>query len=245
MIRIQFLNLLHNEAGIFNSDQQDAQEALSAVLDVLHTEMERSPSFAVSEGTVVNKCFRGNFDSFLGCFRGCELPPPTTDPFMLISIPIPETTSSNKYSIDDCFSLFSTNEHLSAENVLRCRSCGCHSVCMKQMLINSLPEVLVVHVKRFSETGEKRNDSIAFPLMGFNLSRYMSTSSRALYDCVAVCSHNGHTLSSGHYTTFSHRGGHWYHFDDGQPPKSVDEALIMSEAETRKVYLIFYVRRTK
>jgi ubiquitin C-terminal hydrolase len=136
------------------------------------------------------------------------------------------------------------DERLSAENALECASCGRRSLCMKKLVIKSLPECLVVHVKRFSETGMKCSDAIAFPLVGLDLSTYMSTNSSALYDCVAVCSHNGKSLNSGHYTAFSQRGGHWYLFDDGQRPRPVDEALIISEAEMMKVYLIFYVRRT-
>jgi len=96
---------------------------------------------------------------------------------------------------------------------------------MKKLVIKSLPECLVVHVKRFSQTGVKSSDFITFPLVGFDLSPFLSTNSSALYDCVAVSSHSGKTLSGGHYTAYStNRGGQWYLFDDGLCPRPVDEA---------------------
>jgi len=52
-----------DETGIFNSNQQDAQEALSAILDGVHTELIRRPLGTNrvldinSQGSVVSDCF--------------------------------------------------------------------------------------------------------------------------------------------------------------------------------------------
>ena len=132
---------------------------------------------------------------------------------------------------------------LTVENALQCESCGRRTRSSKKLLFQSLPRCLVIHVKRFSRNGEKCSDSITFPFVGFDLSPFMSSKSSALYDCFAVCSHNGKNASSGHFTAYSNRGGHWYLFDDEKRPRPVDESLMTIDAEMQKVYLIFYVRR--
>ena len=85
---------------------------------------------------------------------------------------------------------------------------------------------------------------VVFPFIGFDMAPYTTVQASALYDCVAFAFHDGKTLSSGHYTTFSKRGGHWYCFDDGRRPRLVEATAVSSDAETTKAHLIFYVRRT-
>lgn len=173
-------------------------------------------------------------------------PQPKTEPFTTVSVPIPKNSKS-KCSISDCFRMFCADERLSAENALQCQSCGRRTPGTKKLLFRSLPRCLLVHLIRFPETGVKCNDPITFPLAGFDMSPFMSskaTKSTLLYDCVAVCCHHGSSVSNGHYTSYSKRSGNWYLFDDAKLPKPVDETLISSEAETKKAYLIFYVRRS-
>jgi ubiquitin C-terminal hydrolase len=79
----KFITLRLFGSGIFNTNQQDAQEALSAILDGVHSELERtlggagrvsdenSEHLVASEGSVVRDCFLIFFDSFIWCTRGC------------------------------------------------------------------------------------------------------------------------------------------------------------------------------
>ncbi len=62
-----------------------------------------------------------------------------------------------------------------------------------------------------------------------------------MYECVAVCSHLGKTVSGGHYAAFARRGSSWL-FNDTANTK-VNESIVSSESAAREAYLIFYVKR--
>lgn len=91
----------------------------------------------------------------------------------------------------------------------------------------TLPDILIIHLKRFCQVGERRNKLstlVKFPLSGLNMAPHVarrSTNSKAgpspwpswkqpiclptaypldfLYDLYAVCNHHG-SLQGGHYT---------------------------------------------
>ncbi len=66
----------------------------------------------------------------------------------------------------------------------------------KKLDLWALPEVLVVHLKRFSYTRwnrDKIDTKVDFPLTGLDLSEYVlaQQDARPLYDCFAVSNHFG------------------------------------------------------
>lgn len=89
----------------------------------------------------------------------------------------------------------------------------------------TLPDILIVHLKRFSQVGERRNKLstlVKFPLCGLNMAPHVAQRSAGpapgawpswtqpaclptscpldfLYDLYAVCNHHG-SLQGGHYT---------------------------------------------
>lgn len=92
----------------------------------------------------------------------------------------------------------------------------------KKLDLWSLPEVLVVHLKRFSYTRwhrEKIDTEVAFPLQGLSLSAFQlhQQDHEPVYDLFAVSNHFG-GLGGGHYTAYGvmpddHQ---WYCFDDSR-----------------------------
>lgn len=167
----------------------------------------------------------------------------------------------NTLSINDCFDLFSTPEKLSPEDSWYCPKCKNHVEANKTMQLWSAPEVLVLHLKRFSYSRFFRNKigkAVSFPLEGLDLSPYVvgpqSTGAQPggaaaedaserpplLYDCVAVSEHMG-SLGGGHYTASakSCEDGKWYKFNDA----SVREVTGSSVNQSGDAYLLFYVRR--
>lgn len=114
-------------------------------------------------------------------------------------------TSSEQYAaapqsrvnLNDCFAKFSDKEQLSAADSWYCPQCKEHRQAFKKMDLWRLPEVLVVHLKRF-EYGVggfyggglrgKINELVDFPTRGLDLSGYTVGPQAAppVYDLFAV-----------------------------------------------------------
>mmetsp|Transcript_22399 Transcript_22399/g.22088 ORF Transcript_22399/g.22088 Transcript_22399/m.22088 type:complete len:113 (+) Transcript_22399:2438-2776(+) len=111
------------------------------------------------------------------------------------------------------------------------------------MDVYKLPRVLIIHLKRFKQSGyfsTKNNKCIVFPLENFDMGRY-ACGGQGVYDLYAVSNHYG-SLGGGHYTAYAknHHNGNWYHFDDSSVSqvRNPEESIIGSAA-----YVLFYKRR--
>ena len=137
-----------------------------------------------------------------------------------------------------------------------CSSCKEHRRAIKKMQFWKLPDILVLHLKRFewrnAYFGGKINALVDFPLNGLDMSPHVVEGSPCggsdeslLYDLVGVSNHFG-VMGGGHYTAFARdlrekgvrEKGRWIHFDDSRF-EVVDEDEVVTEA----AYLLFYQRR--
>jgi len=96
----------------------------------------------------------------------------------------------------------------------KCDTCKEAGTCARQMTLWSLPDFLVIQIKRFQYTSfvqEKIRSFVKFDLQNFDLSPWVSDEideensnpdNRCIYDLYAVVNHQG-GLSSGHYTNFA------------------------------------------
>ncbi|CAH1793607.1 unnamed protein product [Owenia fusiformis] len=167
-------------------------------------------------------------------------------------------------SLDECFNLYTQAEQLGAEDAWNCHHCGKRQQgTIKKLGLWSLPDILVVHLKRFKQEGLKRNKLntlIEFPVSGLDMEGHVehkSTLRRELspwrqsrhntpgpddyvYDLYAVCNHYGN-MAGGHYTAFCKNStdGQWYSFDD-----QVVKAISSNQIVSRAAYLLFYQRRS-
>jgi ubiquitin C-terminal hydrolase len=101
-----------------------------------------------------------------------------------------------------------------------CPKCKDFRVSLKKIEIWKVPNILVVHIKRFMYTKTKRGKirtRLDFPMRDWNLSKLISGEQKhpPIYDLFAVCNHEG-TLGQGHYTTLAKNRDdkNWYNFDD-------------------------------
>lgn len=160
-------------------------------------------------------------------------------------------------TLEKCFDTFIQPERLDERNMWYCSGCKEHVTAMKTMELWRLPNILVVHLKRFefkdSLRREKLETTVRFPLDGLDMSRYCSSMQRnseflddavpAIYDCFAVINHFGR-MGFGHYTAFArcfdenYISEEWDLFDDSHV-RSVGSDNIVSPA----AYVLFYRRR--
>ncbi|XP_058245091.1 ubiquitin carboxyl-terminal hydrolase 11 isoform X1 [Hemibagrus wyckioides] len=163
-----------------------------------------------------------------------------------MDIPQQQTT----VHLQSCIELFTTVETLEEENPWYCPTCKKHQLATKKLDLWSLPEVLIIHLKRFSYTKysrEKLDTIVDFPLRNLDFSdcllRKTGSDSEppSRYDLIAVSNHYG-GLRDGHYTTYARNkdNAQWYYFDDSKVTYAKEEQIV-----TNAAYLLFYQRQDK
>uniref|UniRef100_A0A674EVM3 Ubiquitin carboxyl-terminal hydrolase n=1 Tax=Salmo trutta TaxID=8032 RepID=A0A674EVM3_SALTR len=158
-----------------------------------------------------------------------------------MEVPHQQTT----VQLQECIELFTTVETLEEENPWYCPMCKKHQLATKKLDLWSLPEVLIIHLKRFSYTKysrEKLDIIVDFPLRLVTSCLYTSTFlPPSRYDLIAVSNHYG-GLRDGHYTSYARNkdNGQWYYFDDSKVTYAREEQIV-----TNAAYLLFYHRQDK
>uniref|UniRef100_A0AAY4C494 Ubiquitin carboxyl-terminal hydrolase n=1 Tax=Denticeps clupeoides TaxID=299321 RepID=A0AAY4C494_9TELE len=149
--------------------------------------------------------------------------------------------------LQECIELFTTVETLEEENPWYCPVCKKHQLATKKLDLWSLPEVLIIHLKRFSYTKysrEKLDTIVDFPLRcaaALSSSTGVNGEPPSRYDLIAVSNHYG-GLRDGHYTSYARNkdNGQWYYFDDSKVTDAKEEQIV-----TNAAYLLFYHRQDK
>lgn len=123
-------------------------------------------------------------------------------------------------SLDDCLDEFGREEILSEMDTWYCPRCKEHRRASKKFEIWRTPDILIMHIKRFSSSGFHRNKLetlVSFPIDGLDLSsRVVETQDgkEEIYDLIAIDDHWG-SLGGGHYTAFAKNfvDSKWYNYN--------------------------------
>uniref|UniRef100_A0AAQ5Y366 Ubiquitin carboxyl-terminal hydrolase n=1 Tax=Amphiprion ocellaris TaxID=80972 RepID=A0AAQ5Y366_AMPOC len=163
-----------------------------------------------------------------------------------MEVPQQQTT----VQLQECIELFTTVETLEEENPWYCPVCKKHQLATKKLDLWSLPEVVIIHLKRFSYTKftrEKLDSIVDFPLRDLDFSGCLlrktvsSEEPPSRYDLIAVSNHYG-GLRDGHYTSYARNkdNGQWYYFDDSKVTFAREDQIM-----TNAAYVLFYHRQDK
>ncbi|XP_041349901.1 ubiquitin carboxyl-terminal hydrolase 15-like isoform X2 [Gigantopelta aegis] len=146
--------------------------------------------------------------------------------------------------LGDCLKLFTDSEKLSQHDPWYCPECKKHQQATKKFDLWSLPQILIIHLKRFSYNRywrDKIDAVVEFPIKGLKLTDYILDDRHkdATYDLIAVSNHFG-GLGGGHYTAFCKNKDdkEWYYFDDSSVSQSSEDAVV-----TKAAYVLVYERR--
>jgi ubiquitin carboxyl-terminal hydrolase 8 len=270
----KFKKQLQTFAPQFSGHQQhDSQELMAFLLDGLHEDMNRVTKkpyiedvesldnaqqdeevavqawkqYLMRDKSVIVDLFQGQLKSTIRCLH-CSCTRTKFDPFMYLSVPIEshvhQGRRGGRVTLMDCIGYFQEEERLSGDDQWYCPRCKEHRDAGKRMEIYKLPEILIVHFRRFSvnkhgRPGPKRTELIDFPTAGLDLSSYCSMKEKPIYDLYAVSNHMG-GLNGGHYNAYAmHRAAaQWYLYDDSHVQR-VDP----SDVCTSSGYVLFYERR--
>lgn len=266
---IDFRAVVSKLGSMFASTQhQDAQELLDFLMNGLNEDLNRVSvkpqlppqdnskledevaaerawkNFLMVENSIVIDLFRGQYKSRVMCSY-CETKSTVFEPFTSLTLQIPENQS--KCSLSDCLLHFSNEEKMTGDSRWFCPRCKQKREATKRIVVWRLPQVLIIHLKRFHYQGIWRNKistNVSFPLVNLDMSRYLSGprscdgNINTTYNLFAVCNHYG-TLDGGHYTAYCKNmaSRSWYKFDDCEVSE-ISPSSIQSPA----AYLLFYAK---
>lgn len=124
------------------------------------------------------------------------------------------------FSLGDCLDEFRKPEILSENDAWYCPRCKEHRRASKTFELWKAPDILVIHLKRFSTQGRFNNKldfMVDFPLDGLDLSSRLARDQEGkspVYELFAVDNHYG-GLGGGHYTAFAKNfvDQNWYEYN--------------------------------
>ncbi|KAM9790252.1 ubiquitin carboxyl-terminal hydrolase 33 isoform X1 [Syngnathus typhle] len=145
-------------------------------------------------------------------------------------------------TLQDCLAAFFARDELKGDNMYSCEKCKKLRNGVKFCKMQSLPEILCIHLKRFRHElmfSTKIGTHVSFPLEGLDLQPFLakdSSTQTANYDLLSVICHHG-TASSGHYIAYCRNdiNNLWYEFDD-QSVTEVSESCV----QNAEAYVLFY-----
>ncbi|KTW25737.1 hypothetical protein T552_03350 [Pneumocystis carinii B80] len=262
-----------------DNDQQDSQEFLAFLLDGLHEELniaagqlkpkeltpeeelkiENMPDKIASSiewqryvrlnNSIVVSLFQGQLQSRLKCLT-CDFQSTTYNPFTYLSLPIPLTQTKTS-TLYECLQFFVQKEYLKDKEQWYCSKCRKPRDATKTLTISKIPQILLIHLKRFQTCGhwkDKINTKIDFLINNFDLTDFLLDSTQSLsdplnhgqylYHLYAVTNHYGN-LDGGHYTAMVKNSftNSWNLFDDRRVVYCNERDVVSSAA-----YILFYIR---
>ncbi|GAB2274235.1 hypothetical protein Dimus_009002 [Dionaea muscipula] len=148
-------------------------------------------------------------------------------------------------SLFSCLEAFLKEEPLGPDDMWYCPRCKEHRQATKKLDLWRLPEILVIHLKRFSYNRYlkiKLDTLVSFPVHNLDLSKYVKCKDAHtlshVYELFAISNHYG-GLGGGHYSAYAKLidENRWYHFDDSHVSPVAEDDI-----KTNAAYVLFYQR---
>uniref|UniRef100_UPI003AAEA8FE ubiquitin carboxyl-terminal hydrolase 43-like n=1 Tax=Centroberyx gerrardi TaxID=166262 RepID=UPI003AAEA8FE len=173
-------------------------------------------------------------------------------------------------TLDECFQLYTKEEQLAPDDAWKCPHCKQLQQGMVKMSLWTLPDILILHLKRFRQVGERRNKLttlVHFPLAGLDMAPHVVKRSHGGRQPPPPQAHPQPSWKQSRppdvappdflydlYAVCNHHGGmHGGHYTafcrnsvDGQwysYDDSSAEPVPEGEVCTRGAYILFYQRR--
>jgi len=245
--------------------QNDLTEFLCFLIDCFHTSIQREVTMTITGDAetetdkLASKCYKmmrnmykKEYSEFLKLFYGIHVSKIETpdgeyinaspEPFLLLDLALPESKESGaRFTLLECIDIYTKVEIMDGDNMYQNDNTGKKEIAHKQLMFWSLPEVFIVSLKRFSNSINKNQAMVSFPLETLDMSPYVVGYDKYSYkyELCGVCNHSG-GIFGGHYTAFiKNASGKWYHFNDA----SVEEVYDPMSIITPKAYCFFYRKK--
>ncbi|KAF8866191.1 cysteine proteinase [Acephala macrosclerotiorum] len=255
-------------AALLPNEQQDAHEFLNFLLEELHeitssdTQLLQMEASSVNHlrfdgdgcNCVIHQTFYGKTQSIIKCKgevggKKCgAITRSSPQQFSDLSLGLDFLGKAALPSLEKLLK----KEYFTQEQCdYKCSQCGCKKA-TKQVSIKTLPNVLCIQLKRFSQRGDnaiKIKKKVSFPLKlemlpytdrsgeakGYGKTQH-ALRTRSTYHLQSVIAHKGNAIEQGHYISYSKHDNQWFQFDD-------HKAFLASKSEVlgAEAYILFYV----
>jgi ubiquitin C-terminal hydrolase len=240
-----------------NFGQHDAQELLVSLLDAIHEDLNQAaeaggglPKKELSSepdawevhlarnASPVVDWFHGCLGSSIECPK-CGFKKLVRDPFEILSVAIPNRWGGS-VTLRSCLEAFEEREVLDRNNQWRCDKCNQLVQATKQMGIHECSKILIVHLKRFEETGysmRKITTAVDYDDR-LDMGQFTTGRNGGTYILTGAVFHSG-TMAGGRYTSavLDQSEDQWYYYNDSHA-----SAVSRSEAHSSSAYILFYER---
>jgi ubiquitin C-terminal hydrolase len=161
-----------------------------------------------------------------------------------ISLNIPNTTST----LDECLTKdFCSTETLENDEMYQCNICQKKCVAITSTSLWEVPQVLILHLKRFTNEMNKNYNYVNFPLENFDIGPYINSyhkddNIKYMYDLTCVICHTGNR-HGGHYIAYTKNciNKKWYLYDDSHVVHIPDEE-INNTINNQNAYVLLYTK---
>lgn len=243
--------------------QNDVFEFLLFIIDCLHESLKREVEMKIngvvknSKDILAKKCYemmknmyKREYSEILNIFYGIsvtqikdyitnEVLSVAPEPFSILSLSIPKP---NNCSIFDCLNYYTQNEYLIDDNQWHNDKTNKKQNAIKNITFWSLPNVLIIELKRYNNNQQKIHTLVTTPLTDLDLSEYVAgyESENCVYDLFGTGNHSG-SVYGGHYTAnIKNANGKWYCFNDTFINEISEDRII-----TAHTYCLFYRKKNK
>jgi len=203
--------------------------------------------FIRKDYSIIREIFSSMLYTEITC-KKCNIPSLNFELALMLTLCLPK--DKNELTLDDCLEFnYCSKEFLTNKDQYQCTNCKSYNDAEKVTYIWELPELLIIHFKRFSNEMigrmcRMRKDGafVKYPLKSLDMSKYLSKYNKksAMYDLYGVVHHHG-SLNGGHYTAScrSFINQEWFNFNDSSVSLIHRENDIVSESG----YILFYQKR--
>ena len=244
-------------------DQNDVFEFLLFIIDCLHESIKREVDMKIN-GIVKNekdilatKCYdmmknmyKKEYSEILNIFYSIsvtqikdyytdETLSISPEPFSVLSLSIPTTKSC---TILNCLDFYTEKELLTDDNAWLNDKTNEKQSAYKNITFWNLPNVLIIELKRYTNSGNKIHTLVTTPLINLDLSKYVSgyDASNCIYNLFGTGNHSGN-LYGGHYTSnIKNANGKWYNFND-----TIINEISEKDVINQHTYCLFYRKKNK
>ena len=240
--------------------QNDLTEFLQFIAECFHNSICRevemniqgsaitqTDKLALSCFTMMKNMYKKEYSEFLNMFFGIHVSQIksmesdylniTPEPFFNLNIPM-----ALEGTLEKSIELYTATEILEGDNMVLNDKTKKKEKAEKNIKFWSLPEILLITLKRFDNNNVKDQRLVDFPLEDLDLTEYVVGYDKDSYkyDLYGICNHSGGS-SGGHYTAFvKNANNKWYHFND----TNCNE-VGLGELKTPKAYCFFYRKQKK
>ena len=238
----RYVNAVQKIATVKNRElftgfiQNDFPEFLIFILECFHNalkhevEMQIDGTAVTVTDTLAKKCYEAmktmfskEYSDIINIFYAIQVTTISSindnrvlsivpEPYCLLSLPI----NNNCNTLYDCLNLYCNNEILENDNAWYNDKTCKYETASKEIKFWSLPNVLIIDLKRFTNNSTKINKLIHVPLENLDLQTYINGYNKDtyIYNLFGICNHHGGCFG-GHYTAYvKNANNNWYEFND-------------------------------